>query len=309
MKRRAAFSLLLLGGCTSAVLEEDTASTTSTSSSTEPAALDTSSGGTEDPGGTSTSTTTTGPGSSDSTGPAWETEGADEGYATTGNCGFTCPPPPGPGSGGNGLECSVTEQDCPEGEKCNPWANDGGALWTATRCVPLDPAPAGLDELCSVEGAFVSGIDSCEAGLVCASSSPDSLRTNEGVCVALCGAAPCSQGTLCTVAGPLNLGTCGTICDPLTEGVCPPGNSCMPAGLGFACNLTAESVNDAPCNVPGQCDVGHVCIDASQCDAELSETCCAELCDLEAPSCLGGQTCTSYGSPLAAYSAVGFCED
>lgn len=307
MKRSVAFAILVMGGCTPSVVGvDDTSATTGTSGSTGLTAAEVSSGSTED--STQGTTTTTAPGSSDSTGLAWETEGADEGVATTGNCGFTCPPPPGPGGSGNPLECSITDQDCPEGEKCGPWANDGGALWTATRCVPLDSGAAGPGEPCEVEGAFVSGIDTCDIGLVCSPSGPDSFRTNEGVCGAFCDADPCAAGTLCTVAGPLNLGICGTICDPLAEGACPSESNCMPAGLGFACNLAAAAVNAAPCTAPGECDVGHVCTDASQCDDELSETCCVQLCSLDAPECIGAQTCTDYGSPLSAYSNVGFCD-
>ncbi len=308
MTRSCAVVILLLGGCTSVVAGgEDPSATSGTAGSTGPAAVDTTRGSTDDP--SAGTTTPTDPGSSSSTGLAWETEGADEGYATTGNCGFTCPPPPGPGSGGgNAIECSISEQDCAQGEKCVPWANDGGSLWTGTRCAPVAPNPAGFGEPCTVEGAFVSGIDTCVPGLTCSPSNADSLRTNEGTCIALCDDNPCSDGTLCTVSGPLNLGACGAICDPLAEDACPPGQGCMPAGLGFACNLATVATVDAPCTTVGECDLGFVCTDASQCDQGAGEQCCAQLCDLAAPDCPGAQTCTDYGSPLAAYETVGFCQ-
>jgi len=306
MKPSVALLALLLASCESAVAQGEAAdSTTGTSGSAGTVAVDTSAETTGGP--TQASTATTGTGSTD-TGALWETEGADEGYATTGNCGFTCPPPPGPGSGGNAIECSTVDQDCPEGEKCAPWANDGGSLWTGTRCAPVAPEPAGFGEPCSVEGAFALGVDTCEPGLTCSPSDADSLRTNEGTCIALCDANPCADGTLCTVSGSVNVGSCGTICDPLADDACPPGNGCMPAGLGFACNLAAVTTVDAPCTTAGECDQGFLCTDASQCDEGSGEQCCAQLCDLEAPQCPGEQSCTDYRSPLAAYATVGFCE-
>ena len=41
-----------------------------------------------------------------------------------------------PDGGGATNECNQWVQDCPEGEKCMPWANDGGSAWNATRCRP-----------------------------------------------------------------------------------------------------------------------------------------------------------------------------
>lgn len=304
MKRALAFTVVMLSGCTSAAREgEDPSTTTGSSGPVGSAAADTTAGGSTE--GPTRGTTTSAETSSSTAGPAWETEGADEGYATTGNCGFTCPPPPGPGGG---FGCNFSDQDCSEGEKCAPWANDGGVIWNSLRCVPVDARPRALGEACTVEGSFVSGVDSCDVGLACTPSGPDSLRTNGGVCTALCNAGPCPDGTLCTVPGTINVGACGETCDPLAEGACPTGQGCLPAGLGFACHLAFNTTGDEPCTATAQCGLGHACIGASQCDEKQSERCCAALCDLEAPDCLGGQTCTDYGSPLSAYSAVGFCE-
>jgi hypothetical protein len=41
-----------------------------------------------------------------------------------------------PDGGGPSIECDQWAQDCPPGEKCMPWANDGGSSWNATRCFP-----------------------------------------------------------------------------------------------------------------------------------------------------------------------------
>lgn len=68
-----------------------------------------------------------------------------------------------PDGGGTGFECDVFAQDCPPGEKCVPWANDGGGVWNATRCSPVDDDPAAPGEPCTVEGGPTSGIDDCDA--------------------------------------------------------------------------------------------------------------------------------------------------
>lgn len=298
MMRSVSIAMLLLSGCTSSVAEGEDVSSTPTG----PTATETTGGSTGGPG-----TTGTASGSSSTNDPAWETEGADEGYATTGNCGFTCPPGPS-GGGGNPIECSVSEQDCAEGEKCAPWANDGGGVWTALRCVPIDSEPDALGEACFVEGSFASGIDSCELGLFCTPSSPDSLRSNDGVCAALCGTGSCAEGTICVTPGTINVGACGEICDPLAVDTCPAVQACLPAGLGFGCHFIEDLGGGGPCGATAECSAAEVCMDASQCNEGRGETCCARFCDLEAPDCPDGQTCTDYGSPLSAYSAVGFCE-
>ncbi|MGH1347430.1 MAG: hypothetical protein ACRBN8_38075 [Nannocystales bacterium] len=302
MTRPTLLSVLVLGGCTASVTAGGGPDASGSSSSSGPTVVETSTGTTA---GLDESTTATDPASSSTTVSAWETEGADEGYATTGNCGFTCPPPPGPGGG---FGCNFSDQDCFEGEKCAPWANDGGVVWNALRCVPVADRPHVLGEDCTVEGSFVSGVDSCDVGLVCTVTGTDSLRSNAGTCTQLCNAGPCPDGTLCTVPGTLNVGACGEICDPLADGACPPGLGCLPAGLGFACHLAFNTGNDEPCTAVADCGLTHVCTQASQCGGEPGDTCCAQLCDLESPDCPTGQTCTDYGSPLAAYATVGFCE-
>jgi hypothetical protein len=35
------------------------------------------------------------------------------------------------------IECDVFAQDCPDGFKCMPWANDGGGSWNAAKCSPV----------------------------------------------------------------------------------------------------------------------------------------------------------------------------
>ncbi len=298
MMRSLAIWALVLSGCTAAVDPSGGPSGTATGSTGE---------GPVGPGSTQTTAgpsagTTAAEASTSSTGATPpETEGADEGYGTTGSCGFTCPPPPGP----NGSSCDFSEQDCGRGLKCAPWANDGGSLWNALRCVPVAPDARSPGEPCAAEGSFASGVDDCEPGAVCTAANDDSLQTNEGVCAALCNAGPCPSGTLCTVPTALDVGVCGAICDPLADDACSTGQACLPAGFGFACHTALSEPVDAPCgDTVSACGPGHLCVDAAQCE----DRCCAQVCDLAAPDCPAGQSCTSYGSPLSAYATVGFCE-
>ena len=88
------------------------------------------------------------------------------------------------GGGGGFNECDIEAQDCPEGEKCMPWANDGGDEWNGTRCSPIAKDPGPLGGPCLAEGSGTSGIDDCDLGLVCWQVDP---KTNQGVCHAMCG--------------------------------------------------------------------------------------------------------------------------
>ncbi len=233
----------------------------------------------------------------------WETEGADEGYATTGGCGFTCPQPPSPPP-----DCNFTDAGCGDDGKCMPWANDGGYSWTSVRCVPLDPEPAGLGDPCTVEGSFMSGIDSCGSGLWCGPENPDDARGLTGICHRICNAGPCPDGTLCVIPSELDLGICQEQCDPL-EPACSDGHACMPAaGVGFACHPAVPNPKglNGGCTGHSHCAAGSACVDAPQCGDD-GETCCVPYCDLDAPVCADGQTCVGSGSPLPEFEDVGYC--
>ncbi len=109
------------------------------------------------------------------------------------------------------IECDVYMQDCPDGEKCMPWANDGGDEWNATQCTPISDRPAEPGEPCTVEGGPTSGIDSCAASAMCWQVDPG---TNMGNCIAMCtGSADmpvCEDpGTQCVVFTADVLALCG----------------------------------------------------------------------------------------------------
>ena len=125
------------------------------------------------------------------------------------------------------YECDVFMQDCAKGEKCMPWANDGGEVWNASRCTPIDPAPVGPGEPCTVEGSGTTGIDTCVLGAMCFYVD---AKTTEGVCVEMCSnsedAPVCLEGT-CVVQFEGALPLCFETCDPEVAS-CEKDEACEP---------------------------------------------------------------------------------
>lgn len=272
------------------------------------------------PPGTSTvtSATTASTGDSDT----WDT-GDDCG------CNFLCDPcwdgcrnEPIPGCDGDGLECDLFAQDCPEGEKCMPWANDGGAAWNSLRCSPLDDAPGQAGDACTVEGSGVSGVDDCDAGLMCWNVD----ENGQGSCVPMCtGSADAplcdDPADTCVIANDGVLNLCLPACDPLLQD-CDEGSACYGAGTSFACAPDASGPDlglygDA-CEYTNACDPGLFCAAAGAvpgCEGSLG--CCSEFCDLDAPNpdgaCGGsalGQICEPWfaeGAAPPGYDNLGAC--
>src|SRR5690606_38571371 len=83
---------------------------------------------------TSTSMTTAGTDPTTDPGTSTAADTADTADGDSTSMGFVGDPD----VGGGGGECDVFAQDCPKGEKCMPWANDGGGSWNATTCSPVE---------------------------------------------------------------------------------------------------------------------------------------------------------------------------
>ncbi|MEX1366527.1 MAG: hypothetical protein AB1Z98_25610 [Nannocystaceae bacterium] len=226
-----------------------------------------------------------------------------------------CPPEDG---GTFDFECDMFAQDCPAGEKCMPWSNDGDPVWNATRCSPIADNPDGLDEPCTVEGSATSGLDSCDLGLLC--WGVDST-TNEGECIAMCGGSPgepvCEPDQTCSISNDGALVLCLDTCDPLMQD-CPTGEGCYGTTLGeFVCSETLQPGTwGQPCEQFADCDPGSVCVGGFLVPGCATAECCTDFCDLAAPdTCPGsarGVTCESWyrgGMPQPGYDDVGACVD
>ncbi|MEM7157489.1 MAG: VWA domain-containing protein [Myxococcota bacterium] len=142
-----------------------------------------------------------------------------------------------PDGGGTSFECDLFAQDCPEGEKCMPWSNDGGKEWNATRCSPVSDMPGSAGDTCMAEGNGFSGIDDCDLGKMCW----DVDRANAGSCVTMCTgdeANPeCPGNQWCYI------GFDGSV------SVCMPPQLCAEDG---ACQCMCPEGQDPDCS-PDQC--------------------------------------------------------
>jgi hypothetical protein len=212
--------------------------------------------------------------------------------------------------GGVSIECDVWNDDCPVGEKCMPWANDGGSSWNATKCSPLDPNPAQVGDSCTVEGSGVSGIDNCDTAMMCWNVDPE---TNEGVCIAFCDGSEANPvcedtQTQCVITNEGVLILCLPNCDPITPGSCPEGQACYPVDDSFACAPDAGAEMGAygdACEFLNVCDPGLFCaLPDSVPDCSGSKGCCSPFCDLSdpdasanCPGAAGGQECTPWYEP------------
>ncbi len=235
-------------------------------------------------------------------------------------CTFTCPPPLPPattgGSGGNGgTECDLVRQDCPRGEKCMPWGNDGGAHWNATRCSPLAEVPNAPGDPCQVEGSGFSGIDDCALGTMCWQVDP---ATNEGTCAAICDALPmgptCPPSQECVTLDD-TVPLCVDGCDPIAQD-CPAGQSCTLVDQQFYCGTEPQEPIPlgGACSAPSSsCAGGQLCAYGPGFDCgEANEGCCAEICAVDDPNaCQGvGGVCIPWYpvAPPPEYANVGVCD-
>ncbi|MCX4242328.1 ribulose phosphate epimerase [Paraliomyxa miuraensis] len=229
-----------------------------------------------------------------------------------------------PDGGGISFECDIFAQDCPPGEKCMPWSNDGGT-WNATRCSPVAMNPGQPGDDCAVEGSAVSGIDDCDLGAQCWDVDPE---TNMGTCVAMCTgdeANPICEDpdTTCSIANDGAIVLCLPVCDPLLQD-CPMGNACYPVAEDWVCGPDASGEMGAygdPCEFINVCDPGLVCLGAAAVPpgeaCEGAAGCCTEVCDVTDPTgdaqCsgqAGGQTCQAWYDPMSVppgYEDVGVC--
>ncbi|MEM6295073.1 MAG: hypothetical protein AAGA54_27630, partial [Myxococcota bacterium] len=167
---RGVWAVLMLGmlsGCPTAIVPASGEGSSSSGDATSGRSTSE-----EDSGGTSTSgggrSTSTGPRTSlEMTSSTGDEDASDDGVDTL--TFLDEDPPPdcsrrSPVDQTYSSQCDLSLQDCCEGEGCKPWANDGGDEWNAVRCTPLSERPDAQGEPCTVEGADVSGVDSCDEG-------------------------------------------------------------------------------------------------------------------------------------------------
>jgi hypothetical protein len=226
-----------------------------------------------------------------------------------------------PDGGGVNIECDVWAQDCMDGEKCMPWANDGGGAWNATRCSPLDDNPSQVGDPCTVEGSGVSGIDNCDISSMCWDVDPE---TNMGTCIAFCSGSEANPvcedpTTSCVITNEGTLILCLPNCDPLLQD-CAEGQACYPVGDSFACAPDASQDTGAygdACEFINVCDPGLMCGAPEWVPGCAGAGCCTDICDVSdadasanCPGNAGGQECVAWyeeGQAPPGFENVGVC--
>ncbi len=225
----------------------------------------------------------------------------------------------GDDGGGSGGTCDAFAQDCPEGEKCNPYAANGGSAWDGATCVDVADSPASVGDPCTVVGSAASGVDNCVLGAMCWNVDPE---TNAGTCIELCSGSPANPscdtpGSICVVTNMGFLPLCALACDPIVQG-CDDREGCYPADDAFVC--APDASGDAgggygsACGFLNACDPGLACIQASEVPDCPGASCCSEFCELDGPNmCSGsasGMECVAWfadGDAPAGLDHVGAC--
>ncbi|HLT40322.1 MAG TPA: hypothetical protein VK034_28780 [Enhygromyxa sp.] len=205
------------------------------------------------------------------------------------------------------LECDPIYQDCPEGEKCVPYASSGGA-WDANKCVPIlgDGEPG---EPCTYNGAF-EATDDCDGSSMCWNVIEVDGEW-VGTCIPFCaeswGDPQCPEGSTCLIANDSKVTVCVETCDPLAQD-CPDGQGCHLAWGEFVC-LSDLSDDGQSCDVLAQCPPGDECVSATlvpECDGTA---CCTPYCSLDDPMCDPQTECVPVfdADPPPGYENVGLC--
>ena len=219
----------------------------------------------------------------------------------------------------------LASRECPDGEKCNVWANNESNEWNATRCSPMPEQTFPPGAPCTMEYSQTSGFDDCAHGSTCWDTDPTSLV---GTCRAFCdpedSEACGDEDQHCAILHEEVFALCLTSCNPLEPSACGPGEGCrfvLSAGGPYCVPLDGGVVTDSGmiC-AEGSCDVDSMCLPADWVPGCRDEECCTPWCDLND---LTDSVCTAidpsmycvplYGGgvppkgPLVGLEAVGFC--
>jgi hypothetical protein len=178
-------------------------------------------------------------------------------------------------------ECDPFLQDCPDGEKCVPYASTGGT-WDAFKCVPVTGEQA-TGEPCSYAGA-VEASDDCDENGGC--WSVQELEGEwVGTCHAFCqGSADdpeCPEGSSCFIGGSGLPAYCIPTCDPVAQD-CGLGLGCYFDGSDFDCAVSPQNIPAGePCEFINDCAPGLVCSDPELLPTCNGASCCVLFCNLD----------------------------
>jgi hypothetical protein len=175
-----------------------------------------------------------------------------------------------------GCECDPWAQDCPEGEKCVPYASSGDS-WDANKCVPVTGDQV-TGEACTY-GGLLEATDDCDATGICLDRDGDML----GTCHAFCEGTPddpeCPDEELCEIAEDGTVALCVDQCNPLLQD-CEQPLGCYWEDTGFHCLPGGEWPIEDPCSDVNDCPAGHMCVEASLLPICVGDACCTGICEL-----------------------------
>jgi hypothetical protein len=210
--------------------------------------------------------------------------------------------------------CDPFMQDCPDGEKCVPYAS-GSGTWDAHKCVPVmgDQAPG---EPCWYGGA-VAATDTCDETSMCWNVMEIDGEL-VGTCTTLCtgsGDNPeCPEGSSCSISSEGSVYICISNCDPLLQD-CNRGLACYWVNGGFSCVFTTQDIpTGEPCGFINDCAVGNGCVTAEVLPGCAGASCCTLFCNVmlgdQQCDALPGTSCVAFfeqGMAPPGYELVGLC--
>jgi hypothetical protein len=220
------------------------------------------------------------------------------------------------------FECDLFSQDCEKGDKCMPFAQDGGGAWNATRCVPISANPGSVGDPCTVEGGGTSGVDTCGISLMCWNVDENGEGTCEDMCTGSVENPLCENpDDVCALANGGAIALCLSACDPLSQDCLIENEVCYPINDSWACapNASGEELGayGDTCGFINGCDAGFICVDAGAFTECAGAQCCTQVCDHTSPTtdeeCVAldpGQLCEPWyveGQAPPGYEDVGAC--
>ena len=212
-------------------------------------------------------------------------------------------------------DCDPFLQDCPDGEKCMPYASQGGN-WDAHKCVPiLDDQ--GVGDTCVYDGP-IAATDDCDGTSMCW-NTVEVDGEFVGTCTPLCTGNPaepeCPDNYYCALSGEGVLTLCLQTCDPLLQ-ECGDGEGCYWVNQQFVCvGPTQDTPLGEPCAFLQDCVAGLFCVAEANLPACADASCCASFCDLGVGDAfcedlVPGTVCVPFfeeGGAPAEHEDVGVC--
>ena len=184
-------------------------------------------------------------------------------------------------------ECDPFAQDCPEGEKCVPYASTAEE-YNANKCVAvLGDTPAGGE--CTYGGS-IEATDDCDQLSHCMPESNFGPSTCTAFCTGTADDPICAPGFDCLIAYEGSVNLCLPSCDPLLQD-CGAGELCTASdGFAFVCvppereaRATGESCFGAFECLEGLCLAAEFLPGCELGEDEEALGCCTDFCELDNP--------------------------